>query len=221
MCFVPARDIRNALINGNGLGNAEPNGQEQRFDQGNPHFSSLLNIRHYPQPMMSDRHFQEQFYYERSARRDIRAWGMFIIGTVFFYAGLTVDPRSNCSSSGECAPWLVPIALIVGAAIGLGGLGQLLANPRRGSRFDPESGVLIWWQNRVGTSDGDVGQIAPTDIGTIRIVKQSEGSDEIHLYDLNGNRQFYFDEEVIPHDQERWSKAMTDRWPHIQVEIVE
>jgi hypothetical protein len=95
----------------------------------------------------------------------------------------------------------------------------LIANPRRGSRIDPETGALLWWQNRVGTAYGDEGMIDPHDIGSIRIVKQSEGSDEVHLYDRSGVRQFYFDEEVIPTDHEGWIKALTEKWPHISVEI--
>jgi hypothetical protein len=49
----------------------------------------------------------------------------------------------------------------------------------------------------------------------------SERSDEVHLYDLNGERQFCFDEEVIGWDQEGWAKAMAERWPHIVVEMVD
>lgn len=163
---------------------------------------------------------KDQLSYERSARTDIRAWGMFIVGAVFVFAALSIDPQDNCNEAGECAPWLVPIAFVMGAVVGIGGLAQLIANPRRGSRVDPETGALLWWQNRVGTAPGDEGMIDPNDIGSIRIVKQSEGSDEVHLYDRNGERQFYFDEEVIPTDQEGWAKILTEKWPHIRVEIV-
>ena len=186
-----------------------------------PFVSSLLNVIRYVRHMTPGNHKDDQLSYERSARTDLRAWGITIVGACFMFGGATIDPADNCNSSGECAPWLVPLAFVVGAVFGLGGFAQLLANPRRGSRIDPETGALTWWQNRVGKSDGDSGHIAPSDIGSIRIVKQSEGSDEVHLYDLKGNRQFYFDEEVIPHDQDRWTKAMTDRWPHIEVTIVE
>lgn len=171
--------------------------------------------------MTSGSYNDNQLSYERSARTDLRPWLMLIVGAGFMLAGATIDPRDNCSNSGECAPWLVPLAFVVGAVFGLSGFAQLLANPRRGSRIDPDSGALIWWQNRVGSSKGDHGHIALADIGAIRIIKQSEGSDEVHLYDLEGNRQFYFDEEVIPHDQEKWVKVMTDRWPHIKVTIME
>lgn len=206
---VPAWDRREAEVN---------DGSVYKSDL---YISSLLNLDRYVRAMTSQSDREDQLYYERSARTDLRAWLMLMVGAVFMYGGATIDPRDNCSNSGECAPWLVPLAFIVGAVFGLGGFAQLLANPRRGSRIDPETGTLIWWQNRVGSSEGDSGQIAPARIGAIRIVKQSEGSDEVHLYDLDGKRQFYFDEEVIPQDQERWVKAMTDRWPHIKVTIVE
>jgi hypothetical protein len=159
--------------------------------------------------------------YRRSGRQDIRAWGMFIVGAIFVFAALSVDPQRNCNANGECAPWLIPIGFVMGAVFGLGGLSQLLANANRGSRIDSESGDLIWWQNRFGTSGGDEGRIDPSEISRIRIVKVSERSDEVHLYDREGTRQFYFDEEVISWDQEGWAKAMTKRWPHIRVEVVE
>jgi hypothetical protein len=115
---------------------------------------------------------KDQLSYERSARTDIRAWGMFIVGAVFVFAALSIDPQDNCNEAGECAPWLVPIAFVMGAVVGIGGLAQLIANPRRGSRVDPETGALLWWQNRVGTARGDEGMIDPNDIGSIRIVRK-------------------------------------------------
>jgi hypothetical protein len=171
--------------------------------------------------MTFGRRHKDKLAYSSSARQDARAWGMFIVGAIFVIAALTIDPQKNCNTDRECAPWLVPIAFLMGAAVGLGGLGQLLANPKRGSQIDPESGDLIWWQKRFGASGGDEGRIDPRDISRIRIVKVSDRSDEVHLYDRDGVRQFHFDKEVIGWDQEGWAKAMTERWPHIKVEIVE
>ena len=170
--------------------------------------------------MLRGQRHKNRLSYERSARTDIRAWGMFIVGAVFVFAALSIDPQDNCNEAGECAPWLVPLAFVMGATVGIGGLAQLIANPRRGSRIDPETGALIWWQNRVGFGPGDEGAINLQHIGSIRIVKQSEGSDEVHLYDRNGVRQFYFDEEVRPCDQEGWVKALIEQWPHIRLDIV-
>ena len=173
--------------------------------------------------MGTRKHASDILNYSRSARGDLRAWAMLVGGVVFMLAGRLVNPLENCSESGECAPWLIPLAFVAGAAVGLGGLAQLLANPKRGSRIDPESGALVWWQNRFGDSEcgGDAGQIDPANISLIRIIVRSEGSNEVHLYDINGERQFFFDEEVVPWDQQGWAKAMTLRWPHIRIELVE
>lgn len=156
--------------------------------------------------------------YERSARRDVRFWGMLVIGLAFISAAVIVDPRSNCDSSGECAPWLVPLAFVLGAMLALAGLAQLLANPRRGSRIDSASGDLIWWQARIGEGDGDQGRIHPSQIAKIRIVRQDDSNDCVHLYDLQGERQPYFDEEVIPWPYDQWAKGLAARWPHISIE---
>ena len=162
---------------------------------------------------------KDELAFNSSARRDVRAWGMFVVGAVFVFAAFSADPR-NCNSDGECAPWLMPIALVMGALIGLSGLGALMANPNRGSGFDPDTGDLIWWQNRHGTSGGDEGRIAPEDISMIRVDRRDEGSDAVHLYNRAGERQFYFDEEVIGLDAKRWAEAMHARWPHIVVKIL-
>jgi hypothetical protein len=159
--------------------------------------------------------------YEHSARRDIRWWGLFIVGAVFFYAGLIVDPATNCDPSGrECASWLVPIAKWIGGVFGLLGAALLVANPSSGSRIDPATGDLTWWQFRYGPSGGKEGRIHPSRIGRIRIVSQSDNMDEVHLYDLDGVRQLYFDGEVIPSPFEKWVKQLAERWPHIHVESV-
>jgi hypothetical protein len=42
--------------------------------------------------------------FERSARSELRIWMMFAVGLGFLVAGLTVDPATNCSPDGECAP---------------------------------------------------------------------------------------------------------------------
>jgi glycerol uptake facilitator-like aquaporin len=107
---------------------------------------------------------QSSLTYSRSARTDVRALAMFVIGVIFVVASLSIDPQDNCNDSGECAPWLIPIAFVIGAAVGLGGLGQLIANPNRGSGIDQHSGELVWWQNRIVASGGDEGRIDPMKI---------------------------------------------------------
>ena len=98
---------------------------------------------------------EDELAFSSSARRDLRIWGMFIISAIFMFAALSVDPQKNYNSSGECAPWLLPIAFVMGTVLGLSGLATLMANPNRGSRIDSDTGELVWWQNRYGASGGD------------------------------------------------------------------
>lgn len=157
--------------------------------------------------------------YRRSARTDFRMWLLLAFGLVFFWAGSTIDPASNCSEDGrECAPWLVPLAQGLGALVALGAGLNMLANPNRGSFIDPATGDLVWWQGRVGTSGGDEGRIHPSRISRLRIVSQDDSDDEVHLYDLEGNRLFWFDQEVIPWPYERWAERLAARWPHIEID---
>ncbi len=156
--------------------------------------------------------------FERSARRDVRWWALFLIGAVFMYAGSVVDPQSNCSEGGECAPWLVPVAYLVGMVAAAAGAGHLWANPRRGSCFDPLTGELVWWQNRTFRHSGVEGRIAPERISRIRIVPQDDSADAVHLYDLGGERQPYFDSEVIPWPYDRWAGQLAARYPGIRIE---
>ena len=159
--------------------------------------------------------------YRRSARTDYRMWLLLAFGLTFFWAGSTIDPADNCSEDGrECAPWLVPLAQGMGAVVGLGAALNMLANPNRGSFIDPVTGDLVWWQGRIGTSGGDEGRIHPSRIAKIRIVRQEDIDDAVHLYDLEGNRLFWFSEEVIAWPYDRWAERLAARWPHIAIERV-
>lgn len=158
--------------------------------------------------------------WRRSARTDYRMWLLLAFGLVFCWAGSVIDPADNCSEDGrECAPWLVPLAQGFGALVALAAAANMLANPNRGSRIDPATGDLVWWKGRIGATGGDEGRIHPSRIGTIRIVRQDDSEDAVHLYDLDGHRQFWFDEEVIPWPHERWAARLAAAWPHITVEI--
>lgn len=158
--------------------------------------------------------------YRRSARTDVRMWLLLIVGGVFFWTGMVVDPADNCSADGrECAPWLVPLAQGFGALIGLGAILNMLANPNRGSCIDPATGDLMWWQRRIGKTGGDEGRIHPSQISRIRIIRGDESEDEVHLYGIDGLRLFWFDQEVIPWPHERWAEKLVAVWPHITVEV--
>ncbi|MFV0645558.1 MAG: hypothetical protein ACK5NN_13850 [Sphingomonadaceae bacterium] len=159
------------------------------------------------------------FRFERSARSDIRVWLLLLVGLVFLYAGATVDPARNCNDAGQCAPWLVPVAWWTGIAFTVIGLGLLWGNPRRGSCIDDATGDLVWWQGRNGKQPGDAGRIHPSRIGRIVFVPTSEDGDEIHLYDRDGQRQPYFDAEVVPWSCHQWARQFVESWPHIELEI--
>ena len=150
----------------------------------------------------------------RSARRDLRFWMMLLVGAVFVYGGFTIEPATNCNDSGECAPWLVPLGGVMGLGVVAMALGPLLANPQRGIMLDPATDELVWWQNRTARHPGDEGRIAPEQIARIRYVSQGDAT-EIHVYDRQGNRLPYLDEEVIPGWPLTWARHMVGRWPHI------
>lgn len=158
--------------------------------------------------------------YRRSARRDVRIWLMLAVAAAFFAAGSLVDPAANCSADGrECAPWLIPVAWAAGVLLGLSAAAMLIANPQRGSMIDSATGDLVWWQRRIGARGGDEGRIHPSRISRIRIVRHSDSADAVHLYDREGARLFWFDEEVIPWPCDRWAAKLAAAWPHIVVEV--
>lgn len=160
----------------------------------------------------------DPFAFRCSARTELRFWVLLLIGLVFCYASFTIEPASNCSSDGECAPWLVPLAGLMGLGATAIALGTLLANPKRGMMIDPATGELVWWQNGTTLHGSDGGRIAPADIARIVIRRDSEG-DELHLYDRAGERLPYFDTAVIRGTAEQWAGHAAARWPHIAVEI--
>lgn len=148
-------------------------------------------------------------------------WILFLFGLAFMLAAFQVNPAENCSESGECAPWLVPAARALGFILAAAGAGQLLANPSRGSHIDPKTGDLVWWQNRFGKSGGNEGRLHPSQIGRLRLFRQSEGEDLVSLYDLSDERQPFFDGEVLPRPYDKWVHAFAEKWPHIKVEIID
>jgi hypothetical protein len=157
--------------------------------------------------------------YNVSARRDLRWWMLLAVAIAFTWAGFTVDPASNCSSDGECAPILVPIAAGLGLLALLAALAWLGANPSRGSRLDLGSGDLEWWQGRTSKHAGDHGQTNAVHISRIMIQRHSESADGVHVYDMAGDRLAYLDEEVIPWPQTDWATQLVAAWPHITLDI--
>jgi hypothetical protein len=157
--------------------------------------------------------------FESSARRDFRFWALLAFGAAFFVSTLFVAPSTNCDNQGDCAPWLVIVAR------GLGGLATIIAisylwtNPSRGCRIDPVSGDIVWWQGRTRAENEKSARIHPLAVGMIRIDRSSERSDEIHLFNMAGERQPYFDANVLPWQFEGWIADLTACFPHIVVEV--
>lgn len=157
--------------------------------------------------------------FERSARRDLRWWLLGLVGAAFLWASLVVKPEDNCSEGGECAPWLVPVAGVMGALALAGAAGPLLANTRRGSRLDFAAGTLEWWQGRTDRHPGDHGAIALSDISRIAIRGRDEDSDLVSLYDRQGERLAFFDSDVIGGHPESWARNLVRLQPAIHLDL--
>jgi len=158
-------------------------------------------------------------HFEVSARRDWRWWILLAFGIAFAFAGFTVDPLSNCSEDGECAPILVPIAAGMGLLALIGALAKLKANPSRGSTLDLASGELAWWQGRTANFTGDCGHINAAQISRIAIHRETDSADSFHAYDMSKKRIAFLGEEVLPWPPEKWAAQLIAAFPHIALEV--
>ena len=154
---------------------------------------------------------------DRSARRDVRFYLLAAVGLVFTYAGATIDPASNCSEGGECAPWLVPVAFVMGVVAFFAGIGMLWANPRWGCRVDMSTRMLVWWNDNLAPGEHRI----PLDlIGTVR-VKYGTDERDIFLFDRLGQPISFPRDEVTPYTRrEDWARALAAQAPHIRVEVI-
>ena len=154
--------------------------------------------------------------HQASGRKDLRAYLMLVFGLGFVIAGLAVDPATNCDESGECAPWLVPVAFGMGALFALGGLMGILRNPRRGSRINAVTGELMWW-NEIHASAS--GSLMLADVAVIRVDTKSDTS-TVTLLNAQGRSMPFGGTEVITWRLEQWAREVQARFPHIAVEMV-
>jgi len=152
--------------------------------------------------------------HQTSGRRDIRMYGLLGVGLVFVYAGATIDPATNCSSGGECAPWLVPVAFWMGVLATVGGAAALLRNPRRGSRINQRTGELMWWDE---THSPDVRSLKLADVAVIRTDTSTDTS-TVMLFGRHGELMPYAGAEVTPWPFPKWAHGVAKLYPHISVE---
>lgn len=160
--------------------------------------------------------------FERAARSDVRYWALAAVGAVFIAASLLVDPAAECDAGGFCAPWLVPVGVVVGALALVGGGYALVRNVRTGSAVDPATGELVWWHARTGAARAGTaeGRIDPARLARIVIVRGVD-DDRLEAYDVDGARLPHFDADVVAAPLDEWARRAQARWPHIEVVVRE
>lgn len=153
--------------------------------------------------------------HQTSGRRDVRMYGLLAVGLVFVYAGATVDPATNCSPDGECAPWLVPVAFWIGVIASLGGAAAILRNPRRGSRINARTGDLVWWDE---AHSQELRSLRLADVSVIRVDTSSDTS-TVKLLDGKGDLLPFPGAEVMGWRVEDWARGVARLYPHISVDV--
>ena len=153
--------------------------------------------------------------HQTSGRRDFRLYALLAFGLVFACAGATIDPAANCSDSGECAPWLVPVAFWMGVLAFAAGLIGIVRDFRRGSCINARTGELVWW-NEVHASAS--GRLKLSDVSIIRVDASSE-STTVLLLDRQGKLLPFAGVEVLPGRLEQWARGVAKLQPHIRVEL--
>lgn len=155
--------------------------------------------------------------HQQTSRRDIRSYALLALGLLFMYAAATVSPTSNCDESGRaCAPWLVPVAGVLGLLASAGGVALLLRNHRWGCRVDARTGQLQWWDTRQFQA---VHHVALDAIARIELRTNTDSSDALFFYDAHGARLPIPKDEVFPHPGEPWARALVARCPHIVLSV--
>ena len=153
--------------------------------------------------------------HQKSGRRDFRFYALLAVGLVFAFAGAVVDPATNCDESGECAPWLVPVAFWMGVLASVAGLMGIVRNFRRGSRINVRTGELQWW-NEVHASAS--GSLMLADVAIIRVDTSSDSS-TVRLLGKRGETLPFAGTEVLPGRLEEWARGVAKMQPHIRVEL--
>lgn len=153
--------------------------------------------------------------HQTSGRKDFRLYAVLAVGLVFVFAGATIDPATNCDASGECAPWLVPVAFWMGVFAALAGAIGLIRDLRRGSGVNARTGELMWW-NEIHSSAS--GSLNLADVSIIRVDTSSDSS-TIKLLGGKGETLPFGGVEVVPWKLEEWARGVARLQPHIRVEL--
>lgn len=156
--------------------------------------------------------------FDRTARRDWRVWLALIGGGAALAFAQLASTAPVCAASGTCSAPITAIVSLVGLVLLTGGALALWRNPSRGSRFDPVTGELHWWQHRHTGQLGHGGQIHPTDIMRFTIHTHDEGEETIYLIDQAGEVRLWFDAEVLPRrERAAWFDQVGAAYPHITI----
>lgn len=154
--------------------------------------------------------------FEQSARRDIAHWLLLAMGSLFLILSLSIAPSENCDESGHCYPLLVWIARAFGGFVALGSSVMLIRNPRRGIRFVPETGELLWWDYHKGAATSAAGRIPVSDVARIEILSDTDDI-TVRLIDHAGHPVPGFSKDVLPWPYHRWAEKLVTTWPRISL----
>ncbi len=153
--------------------------------------------------------------HQTSGRKDFRLYALLAFGLVFVFAGASIDPATNCDESGECAPWLVPVAFWMGVFAALSGAIGLIRNFRRGSGVNVRTGELKWWNEIHASASGSLNL---ADVSVIRVDASSDSS-TVKLLTEQGQLLPFGGTEVVPWRLEEWARGVARLQPHIRVEL--
>lgn len=151
-----------------------------------------------------------------SARCDARVYILLALGLAFALAGVTVEPSTNCSESGECAPWLIHVALAVGVLASIASIAMLMANRKWGYRLNMDERRLYWWDTN---RSPEPRSLLLDEVSLIKVRVVSDGSDQVFFYDQAVNLLPFPSEGVAPPACENWARDIGGKFPHVKVEV--
>lgn len=157
--------------------------------------------------------------YRRSARRSVGTYLILLVGLAFLWAGATVDPDLSCGTRGsQCAPWLIPITLLIGGVATSMGLGMLAFNRKWGSRLDVSQRCLLWWDSAISA---DTHHIPLDEVARIKVQHPSESTGQVFFYGQDGRMIRFTEERAVPDSPEEWARDLATLFPHLSVEVEE